>query len=542
MNKLRIRYGLRVIGDIFVPLLPGIICAGLCAGIASLISQAVPHYADVPVWAFIYQILTLIHSSMMTFLTAWAGYRASERFGGTPILGGMLGMITSLEGINFIAMLMGLYNTEVPLDSILRSGKGGVLAVIAGALLVSYVEKAIRAGMPKSIDVVFTPLLTMLLCVTPYVVFIMPLFGYASGGIVKLFSWACMSENPVIRVLSGYIGAALFLPLVATGMHHGLVSLYNVQLQELGYVTLYPALAMAGAGQVGAALALWKKAKKAGNTDLCSVIAGALPAGLLGVGEPLIYGVTLPLGKPFLTAGLGAGFGGAFIMLTGVASAAWGPSGLLGAFVMTAGRGGPARSVLLYLTALVISYIGGYFITKAFYREEELNFDDTLFSGDDDARLASSFARLSRKKPRIVKAGEPLELVGRFGTGSLPLTAPVDGETVPMRQIPDIIFSSGVIGSCIGILPDNGRILAPCSGVISEIADTSHAITLREEDGMEILLIAGIDTFSLNGRGLSPLVKAGDSVTAGQPIMEMDLSQVRSAGLSPMVITVLSNP
>lgn len=542
MNKLRIRYGLRVIGDIFVPLLPGIICAGLCAGIASLISQAVPHYADVPVWAFIYQILTLIHSSMMTFLTAWAGYRASERFGGTPILGGMLGMITSLEGINFIAMLMGLYNTEVPLDSILRSGKGGVLAVIAGALLVSYVEKAIRAGMPKSIDVVFTPLLTMLLCVTPYVVFIMPLFGYASGGIVKLFSWACMSENPVIRVLSGYIGAALFLPLVATGMHHGLVSLYNVQLQELGYVTLYPALAMAGAGQVGAALALWKKAKKAGNTDLCSVIAGALPAGLLGVGEPLIYGVTLPLGKPFLTAGLGAGFGGAFIMLTGVASAAWGPSGLLGAFVMTAGRGGPARSVLLYLTALVISYIGGYLITKAFYREEELNFDDTLFSGDDDARLASSFARLSRKKPRNVKAGEPLELVGRFGTGSLPLTAPVDGETVPMRQIPDIIFSSGVIGSCIGILPDNGRILAPCSGVISEIADTSHAITLREEDGMEILLIAGIDTFSLNGRGLSPLVKAGDSVTAGQPIMEMDLSQVRSAGLSPMVITVLSNP
>ena len=542
MNKLRIRYGLRVIGDIFVPLLPGIICAGLCAGIASLISQAVPHYADVPVWAFIYQILTLIHSSMMTFLTAWAGYRASERFGGTPILGGMLGMITSLEGINFIAMLMGLYNTEVPLDSILRSGKGGVLAVIAGALLVSYVEKAIRAGMPKSIDVVFTPLLTMLLCVTPYVIFIMPLFGYASGGIVKLFSWACMSENPVIRVLSGYIGAALFLPLVATGMHHGLVSLYNVQLQELGYVTLYPALAMAGAGQVGAALALWKKAKKAGNTDLCSVIAGALPAGLLGVGEPLIYGVTLPLGKPFLTAGLGAGFGGAFIMLTGVASAAWGPSGLLGAFVMTAGRGGPARSVLLYLTALVISYIGGYFITKAFYREEELNFDDTLFSGDDDARLASSFARLSRKKPRSVKAGEPLELVGRFGTGSLPLTAPVDGETVPMRQIPDIIFSSGVIGSCIGILPAHGRILAPCSGVISEIADTSHAITLREEDGMEILLIAGIDTFSLNGRGLSPLVKAGDSVTAGQPIMEMDLSQVRSAGLSPMVITVLSNP
>ena len=541
MNKLRIRHGLRIIGDIFVPLLPGIICAGLCAGIASLISQAVPHYPDIPVWAFLYQILTLIHSSMMTFLTAWAGYRAAERFGGTPILGGMLGMITSLDGINYIALLMGLYNTEAPLDSILRSGKGGVLAVIAGALLISYVEKAIRSGMPKSIDVVFTPLLTMLLCVTPYIVFIMPLFGYASGGIVKLFSWACMSENPVIRVLSGYIGAALFLPLVATGMHHGLVSLYSVQLQELGYVTLYPALAMAGAGQVGAALALWQKAKKAGNSDLCSVIAGALPAGLLGVGEPLIFGVTLPLGKPFLTAGLGAGFGGAFIMLTGVASAAWGPSGLLGAFVMTAGRGGPVRSVLLYLTALVISYIGGYLITKAFYREEELNSDDAIFSGDDAARRVSSFARLSRKKPRRVQAGEPLMLDDRTGTGSLSITAPVGGETVPMRQIPDIIFSSGIIGSCIGILPDNGHILVPCSGVVAEIADTAHAITFREENGMEILLVAGIDTFTLNGSGFTPLVKAGDSVTAGQPLMEVDLNQIRSAGLSPMIITVLSN-
>ena len=541
MNKLRIRHGLRIIGDIFVPLLPGIICAGLCAGIASLISQAVPHYPDIPVWAFLYQILTLIHSSMMTFLTAWAGYRAAERFGGTPILGGMLGMITSLDGINYIALLMGLYNTEAPLDSILRSGKGGVLAVIAGALLISYVEKAIRSGMPKSIDVVFTPLLTMLLCVTPYIVFIMPLFGYASGGIVKLFSWACMSENPVIRVLSGYIGAALFLPLVATGMHHGLVSLYSVQLQELGYVTLYPALAMAGAGQVGAALALWQKAKKAGNSDLCSVIAGALPAGLLGVGEPLIFGVTLPLGKPFLTAGLGAGFGGAFIMLTGVASAAWGPSGLLGAFVMTAGRGGSVRSVLLYLTALVISYIGGYLITKAFYREEELNADDAIFSGDDAARRVSSFARLSRKKPRRVQAGEPLMLDDRTGTGSLSITAPVGGETVPMRQIPDIIFSSGIIGSCIGILPDNGHILVPCSGVVAEIADTAHAITFREENGMEILLVAGIDTFTLNGSGFTPLVKAGDSVTAGQPLMEVDLNQIRSAGLSPMIITVLSN-
>ena len=541
MKRYRIKNALKIIGDIFVPLLPGIISAGLCAGLASLITQAVPNYADNSLWAFLYQILSLINTSMMTFLTAWAGYRASERFGGTPILGGMLGMITSLSGINEIAALLGLYNAEIPLDSVLCSGKGGVLAVIAGALLIASVEKAIRSVMPKEVDVIFTPLLTLFLCVIPYIIFIMPLFGYASGGIVWLFSRACLSQNVFIRAISGYLAAALFLPLVAAGMHHGLVSLYSVQLQELGFVTLYPALAMAGAGQVGAALALWKKAKKAGNADLCSVIAGALPAGLLGVGEPLIYGVTLPLGKPFLTAGLGAGYGGAFIMVAQVASTTWGPSGLLGAFVMTEGPGGSARNILLYLAALVISYIGGYVITNFFYKEEELSFDPNLPAGYLASRHSSSFARLSRKKPRKVRAGEALAVPGKMDSGSLPLTAAVDGETVPMKQIPDILFSSGVIGNCIGIMPENGHILAPCDGLVSEIADTGNSITFRTGDGMEILLLAGIDTFTLNGKGLTPLVREGEAVTAGQKVMEADLEQIQKAGLSPIVITVLCN-
>ena len=539
MKKNSIQSAVRVIGDIFIPLLPGIITAGLCGGVASLIAQTVPNYADNLIWAFVHQVLTLINTAMMSYLTAWAGYRAVERFGGTPILGGMLGMITSLDGINRISNLMGLYNSAVPLDSVLCSGKGGVLAVIAGALLIAFVEKAIRSVMPASVDVVSTPLLTMILCVIPYIIFIMPLFGYASGGIVWLFSRACLSENVFIRAISGYCAAAAFLPLVAAGMHHGLVALYSVQLQELGYVTLYPALAMAGAGQVGAALALWKKAKKVGNEDLCAVISGALPAGLLGVGEPLIYGVTLPLGKPFLTAGFGAGFGGAFIMVTQVAATTWGPSGLLGAFVMNGGPGGAGRSVLLYLVALVISYAGGYLVTNALYSEEELDYDPELSETQAAAWRSAAFKRMSRKKPRTIKAGEALLVGSRYDQARLPLKAPVDGETVPMKQIPDVIFSSGVIGRCIGIMPESGHILSPCDGVVAEIADTNHALTFHCTDGMEILLLVGLDTYTLNGEGLHTLVKEGETVTKGQPVMEADLARIEEAGLSPIIITVL---
>ena len=172
-----------------------------------------------------------------------------------------------------------------------------------------------------------------------------------------------MSEYAIVRALAGFLGATLFLPLVATGMHHGLVALYTVQLEQIGYVTLYPALAMAGAGQVGAAIAIYIKAKRCGNERLLGIIRGALPAGFLGVGEPLIYGVTLPLGRPFVTAGIGAGFGGALVMLFQVASTTWGPSGILGMFVMTAGPKGAIRSILVYLLGLIVSYIAGGIIT-----------------------------------------------------------------------------------------------------------------------------------------------------------------------------------
>ena len=380
-NKEKLRSGqkvnkakaaLKIIGDIFVPLIPGVIAAGLCAGFASLISQLVPGYADIPAWNTVYTLLSLINTSFMTYITAWVGYRAAERFGATPILGGMLGLITSLEGINTIAQTFGLYNEAQPLQSILRTGRGGVLAVIAGVLLLSWVEKKIRSHMPDSVDIVFTPLLSLAAVAIPYILLIMPLFGYVSSAIVWCFSKACMAESAIVRIITGYLASALFLPLVAAGMHHGLVALYSVQLQEIGYITLYPALAMAGAGQVGAALAIMKKAKQKDNARLASVIRGALPAGLLGVGEPLIYGVTLPLGKPFITAGLGAGFGGAFAMLMQVASTTWGPSGLLGIFVMTQGPRGPIVSVACYLIGLVISYVMGYVITNAFVSADEI--------------------------------------------------------------------------------------------------------------------------------------------------------------------------
>lgn len=368
----RIRSMLKTFGEIFVPLIPGVIASGICAGLVALLAQVIPDYESIPVWNLIYNLLSLVDLAFIPYITAWAGYRAAEKFGGTPILGGMIGMMTILTNIDIIAEITGLYDAAHPLDAILRSGRGGVLAAVIGVWIMCRIEKSIRKKMPDTLDIFFTPLLTLLVTGILYVFIIMPVIGLFSTGLCKVVELVAMSPIPAVRMLAGYISAALFLPMVALGMHHGLVALYTVQLETFGYVTLYPALAMAGAGQVGAALALLIKARKVKNKQLSTVIISALPAGLLGVGEPLIYGVTLPMGRPFITAGLGAGFGGAFVMMMQVAATTWGPAGLLGIFVMTAGPSGAVNSMLCYTVGLVISYVMGFVITWFGIREQEV--------------------------------------------------------------------------------------------------------------------------------------------------------------------------
>ena len=545
-----IKSAMKTIGDIFVPLIPGIITAGLCAGLASLIVQVVPDYDKIRAWRIIYQLLTLVNVSFMTYLTAWAGYRAAERFGASPVLGGMLGMITSLDGINEISAALGLFDQNNPLDSILRAGKGGVLAVIIGVYLLSLIEKKIRSRMPDSLDVIFTPILTLAICIIPYILLVMPALGYVSSGIAWALGKLCMSGNLLVRILAGYVSAALFLPLVAAGMHHGLVALYSVQLQELGHITLYPALAMAGAGQVGSAIALWLKARKVGNRKLPSVITGALPAGLMGIGEPLIYGVTLPLGKPFITAGLGAGFGGALVMAAEVAATTWGPSGILAVFVMTAGPGGPVQSVLFYLAGLIVSYIGGFVITELTYGKEELVPEDPGMdvrrseeaksgpamaegpSGKEDDKAGARPVRIQHGQPVFNNLESNSESQDEIG-------APVDGELISMEKIPDPVFSSGTLGQCVGILPENGIVYAPCQGKVSFVAETGHAIAFSLSDGRNIILHVGIDTVGLEGRGFRVMTEMGKTVSKEDIVMKVDLEEIRKAGLSPMVITVV---
>ena len=160
----------------------------------------------------------------------------------------------------------------------------------------SMVERKVRKAVPDVLDLIVTPLVTLLVTGILLVFVIMPVAGFASDLLVSALNVIIDSDIQMVRVLSGYVLAALFLPMVLLGLHHGLIPIYAIQLEQMGGVSLFPVLAMAGAGQVGAAIAIYIKARRVNNARMQKTVIGALPAGFLGVGEPLIYGVTLPLG------------------------------------------------------------------------------------------------------------------------------------------------------------------------------------------------------------------------------------------------------
>lgn len=367
----KIKDGLRVIANIFTPLIPAVIAGGLFNGFASLMGQipvcATGIASEAGFWFILQNLFSLFGGAFLGYFAIYTGIRAAEVFGATPALGGMIGATSIGSNIIAISTALGLYNAEVPLESTLTTGKGGIIGVIVGVYLLSKVEKWVRKHVPDVLDLIITPLVSILITGVLYIFVLMPVTGYISDGLVFVLNLLVASTNPVVSIVSGFVMSAVFLPMVLLGLHHGLIPIYSVQLEQMGGVSLFPCLAMAGAGQVGAALAIYVKSRRVKNLHMQQTILGALPAGVLGVGEPLIYGVTLPMGKPFITAGLGAGFGGAFCMLMGVQAIAWGPSGLVATPLMK------TPSMMLYFVlGLVIAYIMGFVITWFGIREKDV--------------------------------------------------------------------------------------------------------------------------------------------------------------------------
>ncbi|TWT13310.1 PTS transporter subunit EIIC [Planomicrobium sp. CPCC 101079] len=343
-NKTPFKLFLRRVGNIFIPLIPGLVASGIINGAANFAKNAGVDATET--WM---QILLLLGSTVFTYLAILVGWNTAKEFGGTPVLGAIAG------GILFNPLLAEITIYGEPLVV----GRGGLFGVVFAAWLMTFIEKKVRSVMHSSVDILFTPLITILIVGFVSLYAIVPVAGLLSDGITT----GLIAILDVGGVVAGAILAGFFLPLVMLGLHHGLTPIHLELMNTLGSTALLPILAMAGAGQVGGTIAIFVKTK---NQRLRNIIKGALPVGVLGIGEPLLYGVTLPLGRPFVTACLGAACGGAFQAIMHTAALGIGVSGISLIPLIAENK------YILYFLGLVVAYTFGFLFTYLFGFKEEM--------------------------------------------------------------------------------------------------------------------------------------------------------------------------
>lgn len=340
-NATPVKLFFKRIASIFVPLIPAFIACGLISGLLNVVAKADPS-ATAAAW---FQLLAVAGNVIFWGMNLFIGFNAAKEFGGTPILGGILGGLITHPGLAGIT----LNSTQ------LVPGRGGVISVLLIAALGALVEKRLRRLIPEMFCLFLIPLFTFLITGTIAILFLQPFGGFLSDLIGQTVTTAINAGGAI----TGFVLGGLWLPLVMLGLHQAFTPIHVDLLARYGVTILLPILAMAGAGQVGASFAVYFKTN---NKHLKQTVASALPVGIMGIGEPLIYGVTFPLGRPFIGACIGGAFGGAVQAAFGIGSATLGISGL----PLAAGT----DHIALYLLGLVTAYAAGFAATWL------LGFDD----------------------------------------------------------------------------------------------------------------------------------------------------------------------
>jgi sucrose PTS system EIIBCA or EIIBC component len=346
--------------NIFVPLLPGIIAAGMINGLTNVINVSTKR-AYVGQWW--YALIMTLGWALFLYLPIFVGMNAAKEFKGSAILGAIGGALSVtvpamplLATIDKNPILLPLTNAQfVP-------AAGGLLAALFTGIFFAYVERFVRKYMPEILDTFLTPLFTVIIGGFVSLLIIQPFGSWLSTGIYSGLNYVYTK----LGVIGAYVLSSTFLPIVSVGLHRALTPIHTMLNDPKGITKgvnyLLPILMMAGGGQVGAGLALYLKTK---NKKLKSFISASLPVGILGVGEPLMYAVTLPLMKPFITACLGAGIGGVMIRLFQVGTISQGVSGLFALLIVVPGQ------QIQFIISMLAAYAGGFALTWFFGVEED---------------------------------------------------------------------------------------------------------------------------------------------------------------------------
>ena len=488
----------RILGDIFIPVIPALVATGLFSGIINCLTAF--HVQMSPA---VLTIATVLMKTAFTFLPVLIAWSGMKQFGGSPVLGLILGLMLVnplLPNPNDVikgtvkALTVNILGIHVNIVSY----AGSVLPALVVVLVAAMIEKRLKKVVPDSLDLIITPFVTLLISGLLGILIIGPICQQVEQGI--LFVAKAVINLPF--GLGGLIIGGTQQAIVVTGMHHIFLALESSLLATTGY---NPFNAMITGGIIAQATAAFVTGLKVKDPKKRSLYTSSSLPAFLGITEPAIFGVNLRFGLPFIFALCGGAASGMLAGLLHAASTGMGVAALPGLVTYLYSKQAILNYVLIHVTAMLVS--GGlvYFF-----------FDPNKEIKDEPEKETSQPHKYA-------------------------IVSPVNGSFKSNDQIKDQTFAKEILGQTVGIEPKDGKIYAPISGKVVMLAPTKHAIGIKDDKtGIEVLLHLGIDTVEMKGKPFKAAVNVGDTVFKGQLLLEMNIESIKQANYDPIVLLVIT--
>ena len=520
-NRSKFSKILEGIASIFQPIIPAITGAGLLKAVMALCTTLGWLKSGTQTQI----ILNAMADSAFYFLPILLAASCARKFkcnqGTAMALGGLLvypNLLTLMTSAKADAVAIKLFGF-IPIQAV-TAYASSVLPIILGVWFMSLVEHQVQKYCPKAIKFFFVPFLSLVIAGTVTLAVLGPIGTWVSDLINIFFKWLKEVAPWFVPTLVGIVSPLL----VMTGTHYGLIPIGTTNLATVGHdAVVGPGMLVSNVAQGAAGLAVSVRSK---NSDTKQQASSAGITGLLGITEPVLYGVNLKFTFPLYAAMIGGGLGGLYLGLTGVERMGSGSPGLLvlpvylpqecadGTIFTMANM---VNAVIGVIIAIAASFIACWILWGIWAKKGKLDPEEL----GTDASAAPAEA----------------ELPGKAGT----VYAPVVGEVINLTEVEDAAFSSGVLGQGCAIIPSKGEVYAPCDGEISTLPDSGHAVGISADDGAEILIHVGMDTVSLKGEGFKPMVKEGDKVKKGQLLIKFNINLIKSKNLSTVTPVVVTN-
>lgn len=494
----------RNIADIFVPIIPILGATGLFLGLKGvLFNETVLRVMgltpnSIPEW--LSASVTILTDTAFGFLTAFICWSAFKKLGGLPIIGFLIGlMLVSPALPNAYAVAGGTAEPIMAFGVIPLVGyKGSILTALITGMIGATLEKKLRKNMPNAMDLIFTPFLVILISVFVALFVLGPIVHTFEGQAVKVIEMFLHLPLGIGGLIIGF----LYPIAVMTGMHHMFIMIETSLIATTGFNPLITVCAMYGFANAAVCLAI---ALRTRNTSVKTAGISATVTQMLGVSEPALFGVVMRTGMKAILVMLGSSaVGGMVLSLLGIQANSYGLAVLLSPLMYIY----EPYQVITYVLVGIGTFILAFALTNLFVIKKE-----------KDAVASNAQAKKTNGK----------------------VYSPIEGEIIPISEVDDQVFASKMMGEGFAVLPSDGTIKAPISGIVKMIAPTKHAIGIVADDGMELLLHLGIDTVDLNGEPFTLTIKEGETLQQGQVIGTIDLNQIEVKGKDATVMVIITD-